>query len=154
MKRNNNLLVIRQLDKKLHELQSLLTQSVAQKGWISLLRQSLQMSLRQLGQRLEITPQGMKDIERREREGTITLKTLKEVGDALGMKFVYAFIPKGETLEQMIEQKAHERAQKIVKRTSISMKLEDQENSEERIKQAIEEMTAEIKREMPKNLWD
>ncbi len=154
MKQKNNLLIIKQLDKKLHMLQPLLTKPIAPKGWINLLRHTLQMSLRQLGQRLAITPQGMKDIEKREQEGTITLKALKEVGDALEMQFVYAFIPKGDSLEQMIERKARESAQKIVKRTSTSMKLEDQENSEERIKQAIEELTAQIKREMPKNLWD
>jgi predicted DNA-binding mobile mystery protein A len=154
MKQKNNQLIIRQLDKKLQTLEPLLTISVAQKGWISLLRQTLQMSLRQLGQRLKITPQGMKDIEKREAEGTITLNALKEVGDALDMQFVYAFIPKNTSLEQIVEHKARERAQKIVKRTSTSMKLEDQENSEERIKQAIEELTAQIKREMPKSLWD
>jgi hypothetical protein len=34
------------------------------------------------------------------------------------------------------------------------MKLEDQENSEERIKQAILEMAEDIKREIPTQLWD
>ena len=70
------------------------------------------------------------------------------------MHFVYAFVPKKDSLEQMVERKARENAQTIVKRTSTTMKLEDQENSEERIKQAIEELTAQIKREMPRSLWD
>jgi len=34
------------------------------------------------------------------------------------------------------------------------MKLEDQENSENRIKKAIDERTAFLKNEMPKILWD
>jgi len=34
------------------------------------------------------------------------------------------------------------------------MKLEDQENSPERIKKAIEERTKEIIEEMPKMIWD
>jgi len=34
------------------------------------------------------------------------------------------------------------------------MKLEDQQNSEQRIKKAIEQKTTEIKNEMPKYLWD
>ena len=154
MNQNNNILIIRQLDKKLEALRPLHTTSIAPKGWISLFRQTIRMSLRQLGQRLQITPQGMKDIEKREAEGTITLNAMKEVGDALGMQFVYAFIPKSDSLEKMVERKARERAQKIVKRTSTTMKLEDQENSEERIEQAIEELTEQIKREIPKNLWD
>ncbi len=154
MKSSNNMLIVRQLDKKLKQLYLLLSMPVPQKGWINLFRSTLRMSLRQLGERLQITPQGVRDIEKREAEGLITLKALKEVGDALGMQLVYGFIPKGDTLEEMIERKAHERAQKIVRRTSTTMKLEDQENSEERIKQAVNELTEQIKREMPKNLWD
>jgi hypothetical protein len=34
------------------------------------------------------------------------------------------------------------------------MALEDQANSNERLKQAIDEMTQDLKREMPKKLWD
>ena len=34
------------------------------------------------------------------------------------------------------------------------MKLEDQENSKERIEQAIRERAFEIKNELPKILWD
>jgi len=39
-------------------------------------------------------------------------------------------------------------------RTSNTMKLEDQENSRQRIEQAILEKTLSIKNEMPKKLWD
>jgi hypothetical protein len=34
------------------------------------------------------------------------------------------------------------------------MKLEDQENTPSRIKDSIEELTQEIKKEMSKKLWD
>jgi hypothetical protein len=54
----------------------------------------------------------------------------------------------------MIEKRAKELAQKIVLRTSNSMKLEDQENSGERIEKAIQEKTEEIKEELPKYLWE
>ena len=39
-------------------------------------------------------------------------------------------------------------------RTSQSMKLEEQENSKERQQQAIKERTEDLKREIPKYLWD
>lgn len=154
MKKSNNLLIIRQLDKKLQDLQSLFKTPVPQNGWVNLIRQTLAMSMRQLGNRLHITPQAVKDIEKREKEGSITLNALKGVGEAFGLKLVYAFIPINESLETMIERKANERAQMIVKRTSTTMKLEDQENTQDRIEQAIAEMTEQIKRELPKNLWD
>ena len=39
-------------------------------------------------------------------------------------------------------------------RTSHTMQLEDQENTEQRIQTAIKEKADEIKGEMPKYLWD
>jgi hypothetical protein len=79
---------------------------------------------------------------------------LREAADALDMKFVYGIIPKDGSIELMIEKRAKELAQKIVLRTSNSMKLEDQENSGERIEKAIQEKTEEIKEELPKYLWE
>ncbi|MEO6686364.1 MAG: mobile mystery protein A [Dyadobacter sp.] len=149
----NKLLVIRQLDKKLLILDTLVKSNLPTTGWIKLIRNTLNMSLRQLGDRLLMTPQGVRDIERRELDETITLKSLKEAGDALDMKFVYGFVPKSGSMEKLIENKARELAEKIVKRTSITMKLEDQENSETRLKEAVDELTQEIKREMPGSLW-
>ena len=54
----------------------------------------------------------------------------------------------------MIEKRAFEIASEIVLRTNNTMTLEDQQNSEQRIKKAIEEKTIEIKNQMPKYLWD
>jgi len=153
MKLQNSKLILRQLDKKLMAFQPL-QDAMPATGWVNLIRKTLNMSLRQLGDRLSITPQSMGDIEKREKQGTISLKALREAAEALDMTFVYGFIPKDGTLEKMIERKAYEKARKIVGRTSTTMKLEDQGNSKERIKQAVAELAEEIKREMPKNLWD
>jgi hypothetical protein len=79
---------------------------------------------------------------------------MTEVAEALDMKLVYGFIPKDNSLEQMIEGKAKKLATSIVNRTSTTMKLEDQGNSEQRLKEAIKELTEEIKRNIPKSLWD
>ncbi|HEY4110768.1 mobile mystery protein A [Puia sp.] len=155
MKNKNNLLIIKQLDKKLQDLRPLFDIAQPPEGWISLIRKTLKMSLRQLASRLSITPQSLGDLEGREKEGTITLKTLREAASALDMKLVYAFVPqKNQSLEQMVESKAAEMARKIVMRTSTTMKLEDQENSKERLEEAIADLTNDIKREMPKTLWD
>ncbi len=154
MKFQSTLLVIRQLDKKLIALQSLQEIQIPASGWINLLRKTLKISLRQLGDKLSITPQSVRDIEIREKEGSITLKAMAEVAEALDMKLVYGFIPKDGSLEKMIERKARKLATNIVHRTSTTMKLEDQGNSEERLKQAITELTEEIKRDIPKSLWD
>jgi len=70
------------------------------------------------------------------------------------MELVYGFVPKDGSLDALIDRKARELATQIVSRTSNTMKLEDQENSEMRLKKAIEQRTAILKHEMPKILWD
>ena len=143
-----------QLDNKIIKFNDLDEVVVPPNGWIYSIRQGINMSLRQLGQRLSITPQSVKEIEEREKTGTISIKVLKQVASALNMQFVYGFVPKDKTLEGMIESRASELARKIVYRTSVQMSLEDQKNSEERIEKAIKEKTEELKNEMPKILWD
>jgi predicted DNA-binding mobile mystery protein A len=112
------------------------------------------MSLRQLGQRLSITPQSVKEIEEREKNGVISLKVLRQVASALDMHFVYGFIPKDKTLAKMVEMRAYELAKQIVERTSIHMSLEDQKNTEKRLKQAIKEKSDQLTKELPSILWD
>ncbi len=151
---NNHLLNVRQLDAKLSDLAPLVKISQPPKGWISQLRKTINMSLQQMGSRLSKTPQAIKEIEKRESNESITLKSLREAGDALGMTLVYGFVPKDTSLEKMIEDRARKLALKIVQRTSMTMKLEDQENSTSRLKQAVDELTQDIKREIPRSLWD
>jgi predicted DNA-binding mobile mystery protein A len=123
-------------------------------GWIKAVRLALGMSLEQLGNKLSITKQSMQALEEREQSGGITIKSLREAAEALDMQLVYGFVPKDGSLDALLDRKARELARQIVLRTSNTMKLEDQENSPERIKQAIEERAADIKNEMPKTLWD
>lgn len=147
-------LIIEQLDKKIIKLNNLHDVVLPPSGWIYSIRQGINMSLRQLGKRLSITPQSVKEIEEREKNGTVSIKVMKQVALALNMRFVYGFVPKEKTLEKMIESRAEELARDIVKRTSIQMGLEDQGISPERIERAIQEKTEELKNEIPKILWD
>jgi len=151
---NKRLIVRKQLDSKLVSMQPAVEVITPASGWIYAFRYALNMSLRQLGQKLSITPQGVKDIEEREKSGTVSLKVLQQVASALNMKFYYGFIPKEGTLDAMIEKRAYELAEEIVLRTSIHMNLEDQAVSEERLKLAISEKAKEINKELPKLLWD
>jgi hypothetical protein len=83
-----------------------------------------------------------------------TIKSLREIAHALDMQLVYGFVPNDGSLDALIEKRATELATKIVLRTNNTMKLEDQGNTNERIKKAIKERANEIKNEMPKILWD
>lgn len=154
MDKRNKKLIIEQLDQKFASFKNASTILRPEKGWVNATRTSLNMQLAQLGNKLNTSPQGIKGLENREANGSITLNSLKEAAEALEMKLVYAIIPKDETLEKLVERRAHELARKIVMRTSASMKLEDQENTQSRLFKAIAEKAQEIKDELPKYLWD
>lgn len=153
----NNLdkkLMVEQLDRKLAQLTVLRGIEVPSKGWINAIRKTLNMSLAQLARRLNITSVSVQEIEQREESKSITLKKMIDVGQALDLQFVYGFLPKGSSIESLIEKQAQKVAGEIVMRTSHTMKLELQENTEERLQQAIKNRAELLKQEMPRHLWD
>jgi predicted DNA-binding mobile mystery protein A len=150
----NNTLQFQQLNEKLEKLTGLQHLIVPPIGWIKAIRNGIGMSMEQLGKKLSITKQAVMDMEKREKEGAITIKSMQEIAKAMDMRFVYGFVPNAGSLEQMIETRALEIATKIVQRTSTTMKLEDQVNTKERIEKAIKERAVEIINKTPKILWD
>jgi predicted DNA-binding mobile mystery protein A len=152
--RNKRKLLIDQLDQKLKPYQKIEMVLVPNKGWIHTIRTAFNMTMAQLGTKLQITRQGVKSIEESESKGSISINSLKEVGDALDLKFVYGFVSKHGTIDNLINLKAEKLAQKIVLRTNQNMKLEDQGIGDEKIIENIKELAIEIKREMKKSLWD
>lgn len=154
MKVQKQKLLIEQLDRKMQLLKPLDSVTIPSQGWIFTIRTALGMSLRQLALRINITAQSMKEIENREVEGGLTLKGLNEVGKALNMRFVYGFIPLDDSIEKMIEKQALKIAKEVVWRTSNSMSLEDQENNQIRLENAVKSRMEEIKNEIPRYLWD
>jgi predicted DNA-binding mobile mystery protein A len=147
-------LQIRQIDAKIKEFVSLQGVVVPSSGWIKAIRKSLGMSMQQLGKKLNISKQGVFEIERREKEGAITLNSLKDVAHSMDMELVYGFVPKDGSLDALIERRAREIATQIVQRASHTMVLEGQQVYGDHAKNSIEEYTAEIKREIPGYLWD
>ena len=123
-------------------------------GWVNAIRVSINMSLRQLGERLHITPQGVKDLEKREKNGAITINTLRDVGRVLEMDLVYGCISRHNSLEDMIEERAREIAEEVVLKTSQTVQLDNSRKSENDIKKAIQQKAYEISSRMPSNLWD
>ncbi len=152
--RNKRKLLVEQLDIKLGTFQKAETVLVPNRGWINTIRTALNMTMAQLGTRLNITRQGVKSIEESESKGTISINSLKEVAEALDLKLVYGFVPKDGSFDNLINNKAEKLAQKIVLRTNQNMKLENQGIEDEKINKSIKELTDEIKREMRKSLWD
>ncbi|MDQ3142707.1 MAG: mobile mystery protein A [Bacteroidota bacterium] len=151
MKYNNKKLQISQIDEQLNDFKD--TVNVPKKGWVHTIRTSLSMTALQLAEKLKTSPQAILALEKREEEGKITIKKLKEIGAAMELKLVYGFVHT-ETLEKMVKQKAIQLATKIVMRTSRQMELEDQKISDKKLKKAIEDRAEEIIRTLPKIIWD
>lgn len=147
-------LLLQQMNSKMLSLSTVKQVPQPATGWIKAIRTALGMSMQQLGKKLSISKQGIMDMEKREKDGSITIKALRDIAQALDMELVYGFVPNDGSLDELIEKRATQLAAHIVQRTANSMQLEDQGNSKQRIEKAIAERAAAIKHEMPKILWD
>jgi len=147
-------LQLQQLNSKMRGFVALSKVAIPPTGWIKAIRTALGMSMQQLGNKLNVSRQGVMDMEKREKDGSISIRSLREIAGAMDMQLVYAFVPNDGSLDALIEKRATALATEIVMRTANSMKLENQANSEKRIQSAIRERAAAIQNEMPKILWD
>jgi len=154
MMRNKKQLLIEQLDQKLENFKDSTIVLVPTKGWINTIRTTLNMTRNQLGTQLEMTKGAIQKIEEREASGQITINKLRDVGQALDMKFVYGFVPNDGSIENLISIKSEKLARKIVLRTNQNMKLEDQGIGDDKINKTIKDLAKEIKRELRKSIWD
>lgn len=147
-------LPFQQLNSKMLGFASLRQVAMPPSGWIRAIRIAIGMSMQQLGNRLHVSKQAVMDMEKREKEGSITIRSLREIARVLDMQLVYGFVPNDGSLEALIEKRATELATHIVMRTAHTMKLEDQANSKTRMEAAIQERAAAIQNERPGILWE
>jgi predicted DNA-binding mobile mystery protein A len=154
MMRNKKQLLIEQLDQKLENFKDSAMILVPTRGWINTIRTTLNMTRDQLGTKLKMTKGAIQKIEGREASGQITINKLRNVGQALDMKFVYGFVPNDGSIDNLISIKSEKLARKIVMRTNQNMKLEDQGIGDEKINKTIKDLAKEIKREVRKSIWD
>lgn len=152
MKIETNNLLRKQLDSQFLE-QGKLRQKMPLEGWIRTLRKSLGITQTQLAQKLNITKQSMASIENSEREGTITLSTLRKVAEALNCDIQLGLVPR-KSLEEIIKQRAWEKAKAIVNRTALHMNLEAQGTNTEFREKQIKELAEEFIRHPNKHLWE
>ena len=152
--RNQSKLLIEQLDRKLIPFLEAGKVQIPDKGWIFTLRNTLNMTMEQLGRKLNITRQGVKRIENSEVSGAITVKLLQDVGRAMDMSLVYGFIPKHGSVSTLLDKKSYELAERIIQRTNQTMMLEDQAIEKEHLNAAVVELAAQIRQELRRSLWD
>lgn len=142
-----------QVDKKISKVNKI-SNLMTEGSWIKSARLALGMSARQLGERLGLSAQAVIAMEKRELKGSISLKTLKEVAQALGIDLAYGFFARQNNLEELIKEKAKEKAKEIVKRTNSDMILERQGIGKRELKISLKRNTEALISGSSKILWD
>ena len=120
------------------------------RGWIRAIRDALGMSALQLGTRLGVKQQSVLDVEKSEVSGTLQLKTLRKVAEALDCTLVYALVP-NSSLEDAVQTRAREIARKELARVGHTMDLEAQGLSQAERDAQIDDYVREHLRE--RDLW-
>lgn len=120
------------------------------KGWIRAIRDALGMTGQQFAARLGVKPQSVSDIEKSEAAGSIQLKTLDRVAEALDCTLVYALVPK-TSLEGAVQTRARRIALKDLKRVAHTMKLEDQSVDNADLEQRINVYIRDVIKD--RDLW-
>lgn len=76
-------------------------------GWIRAIREALGMSTTEVARRLNMSPQGVSELERSEAEGGIRLASLRKVADALDCDLAYVLVPRhGRGLQGQVTDQA------------------------------------------------
>ena len=123
------------------------------RGYIREIRDSLGVTTTQLAKKLGVSQPAISQLESSEREGSITLKTLARVADALDCKLVYALVPK-TSLDDALHERAFGLAKQLITQVDHHMTLEGQKVSPEELETAIVELAEELIRNRDRRIWD
>lgn len=122
-------------------------------GWVKLMRKALNMSGAQLARRMGVTRALVSRSEKGEQLGSITLKSLEQMAEAMGCKLVYTIVPE-TTLEDIIDKRAYTKAKALVDKTSVHMALEKQSLSINEIEKEIRRLQTQLVEAQSKDLWN
>lgn len=142
-----------QLDATLKRFKPIAELAPPPKGWVRAIRDALGMTGEQLARRLNTNKQRVARIEQDEKLGKLTIKTLRNVAEALDCIFVYGFVPK-DSLEQTIIKRARLVAKRRMARSNQTMRLEKQELSQKEKEKALTALISDIVKTISRSLWD
>jgi predicted DNA-binding mobile mystery protein A len=142
-----------QLDEALTPFRGLHRRPPPRQGWIRTIREGLGMSLRQMAERAGLSKTAARSAEANEAKGTIQLKSLRTLADALDCDLVYALVPK-TSLRRLVEERATHVADRMVERVSDSMELEEQGVAPKERRRQRDDMAARILRDRGRAYWD
>lgn len=153
MKSTYKHIVRQQLDAALVKFSEIKRVQIPAKGWVRAVREALGMSGKQLAARLQVSQPRIIKIEQDELSGALTLKTMRQVAEALDCVFVYALVPRS-SLEETVRKQAEVAAAARLQRVSHTMLLEAQKLSSEQQRASLDTAVEALIRETPRDLWD
>lgn len=148
----NKDLIIKQLDRQFENMR-LKTLSKPRQGWIRTIRKALGMTGQQLAKRLGVVRTRIVRIELDEQRDAVTLRTLREVAEALNCELVYTLVPK-VSLQATLNQQAEKKATHTLDRVSHSMQLENQGISAKSEQELKGELVNSLLQGPYKHLWE
>jgi predicted DNA-binding mobile mystery protein A len=146
-------LALRQLDGALQPAAVLRVLTQPKPGWVAAIRRALGLTTRQMAKRLRLSQSSYTDAEANEARGTISLKQLRRVADALDCDLVYALLPR-RPLAEMVDARATELARRRVRGVAHSMALEKQAVSDELTEAQVAAAKTELLAGRWSRLWD
>ena len=127
--------------------------TVPVEGWLVMLRKALAMSGSEVATRAGVSRNAIYQAERNERDGAITINQMQKLAQAMGGRFVYAIVPDEGRVEDVIRAQARRKAEARVQRAGAHMALEQQALTSAQTTQRIDDLTDELARGMPPDLW-
>ncbi|MEJ2681904.1 MAG: mobile mystery protein A [Gammaproteobacteria bacterium] len=121
-------------------------------GWLKTVRKALGMSGAQLAKRLGVTKGRVSQAESGEVSGSVTLRTMQTMAEAMNCRFVYAVVPEKD-IDSLIREQAIKQAKARVKAASTHMALEAQSLDKDTLNSEIERIASEIMGKMPSDFW-
>lgn len=143
----------RQLSEYLKSISNFKQINLPAKGWVRSIRDGLNMSRRQLANRLGLSTSRIQKLENDEVTGAVTIKTMRRTAEALDCVFVYALIPH-ESLEATLKNQALKKAKQYRNNVMHSMSLEDQTVNESANEYLLESLTEQLMTKSSRTLWD
>jgi predicted DNA-binding mobile mystery protein A len=157
MKTNRRSLISQRtlIEKKLRPWTALRTDNVPRSGWIKAVRGALGMNTRQLAERVGVEQSNITRLEERELSGKVTLERLAKAADAMNCRLIYAIVPSDRygDLEAIIDERAQDLAQQLVRTTEHSMRLEKQGASDADLTKEVDSLANQLKSKMDSRIW-
>jgi predicted DNA-binding mobile mystery protein A len=118
------------------------------KGWIRAIREALGVSSGDLAERMRTNRSLVVQQEKAEADDRITLKSLRTFANALDCDLVYAFVPRADSFQELVDARARVAAKTNVLGVEHTMALENQAsgNLEQAIEAEAQRLTRKRKR--------